>query len=120
MPPQSLETLVALQADLPKHIPVEDRELAVFPDREFLDIPLYGENMRYSLVTQEKPAPLIFVIAGTDAGYNSEKMQVLQRAIFRQGFMFCHCLPRPIPTGVGYYKGDGHTYLCRFIRFFVR
>lgn len=68
---------MALQAGLPKHIPVEDRELSVFPDRELPDILWYGENMRYSLVSREKPAPLIFVISGTGEGYNSEMMQVL-------------------------------------------
>ncbi len=51
--------------------------------------------MRYSLVSQEKPAPLIFVIAGTGAGYNSEKMQVLQRAFFQAGF---HVLSLSSPT----------------------
>ncbi|MGB5056293.1 MAG: VacJ family lipoprotein [Nitrospirales bacterium] len=88
-------TPVSLQADLPKHIPIEDRELAVFPDRELPDILWYGENMRYSLASQEKPAPLIFVIAGTGAGYNSEKMQVLQRAFFQAGF---HVLSLSSPT----------------------
>ncbi len=88
-------TPVALQAALPKHIPVEDRELTVFPDRELPDILWYGENMRYSLVSQEKPAPLIFIIAGTGAGYNSEKMQVLQRAFFQAGF---HVLSLSSPT----------------------
>ena len=88
-------TPIALQADLPKNIPVEDRELTVFPDRELPDILWYGENMRYSLVAQKEPAPLIFVIAGTGAGYNSEKMQVLQRAFFQAGF---HVLSLSSPT----------------------
>lgn len=84
-----------LQADLPKHIPIEDRELTVFPNRDLPDILWYGENMRYSLVSQDKPSPLIFVIAGTGAGYNSEKMQVLQRAFFQAGF---HVLSLSSPT----------------------
>lgn len=85
----------SLKADLPKQIPVEDRELSVFPDRALPDVLWYGENMRYSLVSQEKPAPLIFVIAGTGAGYNSEKMQVLQQAFFQAGF---HVLSLSSPT----------------------
>ncbi len=79
-------TPVELRADLPKKIPSEDRALEVYPDRELPDILWYGEKLRYSLVTQEKPAPLIFVIAGTGARYNSEKMQILQRAFFQAGF----------------------------------
>jgi ABC-type transporter lipoprotein component MlaA len=88
-------TPVALKAELPQHIPIEDRELNVFPDRALPDILWYGENMRYSLVPQDKPSPLIFVIAGTGAGYNSEKMQVLQRAFFQAGF---HVLSLSSPT----------------------
>lgn len=88
-------TPVALQADLPKDIPVEVRELRVFPDRKLPDILWYGENLRYSLVAQKESAPLIFVIAGTGAGYNSEKMQVLQRAFFQAGF---HVLSLSSPT----------------------
>lgn len=88
-------TPIELQADLPKDIPLEERELTVFPDRELPDILWYGEAMRYSLVPQDKPAPLIFIIAGTGAGYNSEKMQVLQRAFFQAGF---HVLSLSSPT----------------------
>jgi len=88
-------TPVALRAELPKKIPVKDFELEVFPDHEVPDILWYTEKLRYSLVTQEGPAPLIFVIAGTGAGYNSEKMQVLQRAFFQAGF---HVLSLSSPT----------------------
>lgn len=99
-------TPVTLQAVLPKDIPVEDRELAVFPDRELPDILWYGENMRYSLVPQEKPAPLIFVITGTGAGYNSEKMQILQRAFFQAGF---HVLSLSSPTHPDSIVSASHT-----------
>lgn len=88
-------TPVALQADLPKEIPVEDRQLTVLPDRELPDILWYGKQLRYSLVPQAQPSPLIFVIAGTGASYNSEKMQVLQRAFFQAGF---HVLSLSSPT----------------------
>ena len=88
-------TPIALRADLPKDIPVEQRELTVFLDRELPDILWYGETMGYSLVAQEGPAPLIFVIAGTGASYNSAKMQVLQRAFFQAGF---HVLSLSSPT----------------------
>ena len=88
-------TPVALRADLPKKIPVKDLELKVFPDHQVPNILWYDEDLRYSLVTQKDPAPLIFVIAGTGAGYNSEKMQVLQRAFFQAGF---HVLSLSSPT----------------------
>ena len=88
-------TPVALRADLPRKIPVEDLELQVFPDREPPDILWYAERLRYSLVKQDGPAPFIVVIAGTGAGYNSEKMQLLQRAFFQAGF---HVLALSSPT----------------------
>ncbi len=83
------------QADLPKKIPVKERELEVFTDREIPDILWYNRTMRYSFVAQEGPAPLIFVIAGTGASYNSPKMKVLQRALYQGGF---HVLSLSSPT----------------------
>ncbi|MGV7228771.1 MAG: MlaA family lipoprotein [Nitrospirales bacterium] len=83
------------QADLPKNIPVRERELEVFTDREIPDILWYNRTLRYSFVAQEDPAPLIFVIAGTGASYNSPKMQVLQRALYQGGF---HVLSLSSPT----------------------
>jgi ABC-type transporter lipoprotein component MlaA len=83
------------QADLPKKIPVKQRELEVFTDREIPDILWYNRTLRYSFVAQEDPAPLIFVIAGTGASYNSPKMQVLERALYQGGF---HVLSLSSPT----------------------
>ena len=83
------------QADLPKKIPVKDRKLEVFLNREIPDILWYNRALRYSFVAQEGPAPLIFVIAGTGASYNSPKMQVLQRALYQGGF---HVLSLSSPT----------------------
>ena len=53
------------QADFPQKIPVEQRELEVFTDREIPDILWHNRTLRYSFVAQEDPAPLIFVNAGT-------------------------------------------------------
>jgi len=85
----------AYKADLPKNIPVEMWELEVFPDREIPDLLWYDKKLRYSFVPQDSPAPLIFIIAGTGAGYNSQKMQVLQRTFFQAGF---HVLSLSSPT----------------------
>jgi ABC-type transporter lipoprotein component MlaA len=85
----------AYKADLPQDVPVEMRELEVFPDREIPDLLWYDKKLRYSFIPQESPAPFIFIIAGTGAGYNSQKMQVLQRAFFQSGF---HVLSLSSPT----------------------
>ncbi|WP_342348238.1 VacJ family lipoprotein [uncultured Nitrospira sp.] len=89
------ETPIALRAELPKKIPVKDFELKVFLDHKVPDVLWYDEKLRYSLLSQKGPAPLIFVIAGTGAGYNSEKMKVLQHAFFQAGF---HVLSLSSPT----------------------
>lgn len=73
-------------AELPKDVPVRIMDLEVFPDREVPDILWYNRELRYSLAPQEGSAPLIFVIAGTGAGFNSPKMQVLQGALYGEGF----------------------------------
>ncbi len=73
-------------AELPPKIPAEIMELEVFMDRDVPDILWYNRTLRYAFVPQEGPAPLVFIIAGTGAGYNSAKMQVLQRALFQGGF----------------------------------
>ena len=50
----------AYKAELPQKIPVELWELEVFPDREVPDLLWYDKKLRYSLVPQDAPAPLIF------------------------------------------------------------
>ncbi len=83
------------KAELPKKIPVKDFALTVFPDRDIPDVLWYSKALRYSLVAQNRPAPLIFVIAGTGAGYREAKMQVLQRALYQAGL---HVLSLSSPT----------------------
>ena len=85
----------AYKAELPRNIPVEDLELTVFEEREVPDVLWHSDELRYSLVPQDHPAPLIFVIAGTGAGYHSPKMKMLQRAFYQAGF---HVLSLSSPT----------------------
>jgi hypothetical protein len=84
----------SLMADLPVKIPVEHRSLKVYPGREVPEVLWYEGSMRYSIALQKGKAPLIFVIAGTGAGYNSTKMQILQKAFYQAGFHVV-CLSSP-------------------------
>ncbi len=88
-------TPIRYKAELPEKIRVERLELTVFKDREVPDVLWYSEQLRYSLAYQKEKAPLIFVIAGTGAGYNAAKMRVLQRAFFQVGF---HVIALSSPT----------------------
>jgi len=60
--------------------------LTIRPERDIPDVLWYDEALRYLFVAQDGPAPLIFVIAGTGASYNSPKMIMLQRAFYQTGF----------------------------------
>lgn len=84
-----------LRAELPRKIPIEDFELTVFRDREVPDVLWYNKTLRYSLVAQDHPAPLIVVIAGTGASYNAANMQALQRVFYQAGL---HVLSLSSPT----------------------
>ncbi|HEY6006949.1 MAG TPA: alpha/beta fold hydrolase [Geobacteraceae bacterium] len=84
----------ALRAELPARIPLREREVTVFEDRPVPDILWYNEQLRYSIVTQDGKAPLIFLVPGLGAGYNDPKIQLLQRAFFKAGFHVV-CLSSP-------------------------
>ena len=84
-----------LMADLPKEIPVRNRSLTIFPDREVPDFLWYEAEMRYSYAAQKGPAPLVFIIAGTGSPYNSGKNQNMARAFYQAGF---HVVSLSSPT----------------------
>ena len=71
-------------AALPEHVPVEVHELPgmkVVP-RQFW----YQKGLGFSVALQQGRAPLVFLIAGTGAAYDSSKMQFLQKALYGAGF----------------------------------
>lgn len=71
---------------LPADIPVKIDTLQMFPERKVPGILWNLDELRYSYVRQKGAAPLIFLIAGTGASFNSEKMQVMQKAFYRAGY----------------------------------
>jgi predicted alpha/beta-fold hydrolase len=46
----------------------------------------YTEAIEYSVLLQKQEAPLIFIIAGTGARFNSSKVQFLQRLFYSAGY----------------------------------
>ncbi|TAA45959.1 alpha/beta hydrolase [Corallincola spongiicola] len=81
-------TPAAYKADLPKddEINREVLSLDIFPEREVPEVFWYQEEFEYSVVYQEKPAPLVFSIAGTGGKYNGGKMKALEKAFFKAGY----------------------------------
>lgn len=88
-------TPVEFRAQLPRKIRTKTYELTVFSDRVTPDVLWYEQGLRYSLAYQRQRAPLIFVIAGTGAGYNSPKMITLQKMFFKAGY---HVIALPSST----------------------
>lgn len=83
------------RAVLPQEVPTRIIHLKVFPERKIPKMFWYEDGLPCSLVYQRGKAPLIFIIAGTGARYDSPKMLNLQRAFYQAGF---HVLSISSPT----------------------
>lgn len=83
------------RAPLVEDLPVRLIDLEVLPDHKVPDIFWYNEKLRCAVAAQKQKAPLIFVIAGTGAGFNSDKMLALQSIFYRAGF---HVVSLSSPT----------------------
>ncbi len=80
-----LGTPPALRAAVPDQIDLEQRSITLFDDRKIPKV-LWSENrFRYSLAAQKDRAPLIFLIAGTGARFNSGKNSYLQKVFYQAG-----------------------------------
>jgi len=61
-------------------------EIDVFEDRVKPELFWHDRGLRSAVVTQDHKAPLIFLIAGTGASFDSPKNRGLARAFYRAGF----------------------------------
>ena len=83
-------------AILPKKIRVKQYQtFDVFPDRDVPEVFWYNEKLRYAVAYHKEQAPVMFLIAGTGAGYDSAKMKMMQKAFFQAGF---HVVALSSPT----------------------
>jgi len=80
---------------LPGKIPVKVGILKIFPQREIPGVLWNFADLRYSYLLQKKPAPLIFLVAGTGASFHSGKMVLMQKAFYQAGF---HVVALSSPT----------------------
>ena len=90
-----INTPAEYAAKLPAEVPVKFDSLQMFPEREVPGILWNLDRLRYSYIRQKGPAPLIFLIAGTGASFNSAKMQLMQRAFYQGGY---HVISISSPT----------------------
>ena len=82
-------------AKLPAQVPVKVDTIQMFPDREVPGKLWNFSELRYSYIRQDGPAPLIIMIAGTGASFNSAKMVNMQKAFYQAGY---HVISLTSPT----------------------
>lgn len=82
------------KAELPQNLDFEVRSLKPLVERETPDTLRYARPLQYLRVTQDGPAPLAFVIAGTGASALSSKCIMLSSALYAAGYSVA-CLPSP-------------------------
>lgn len=85
------------KADLPPLKDLDRTEYAIdiFPGQEVPEVLWYNEHYRFTAVIQDKPAPLVFSIAGTGGSHNGGKMIALERAFHKAGY---HVISLSSPT----------------------
>lgn len=83
-----------LRADLPADINLSVRQLKPLVERDTPPTLRYAQPLQYLLAAQSKPAPLVFVIAGTGASALSGKCVLLSKALYAIGYSVA-CLPSP-------------------------
>ncbi len=91
-----LSTPVKDMATLPKTIRAKNyQSIDIFPDRIIPDVFWYNHKLHYSIAYHKEKSPVMFLIAGTGAGYDSDKMKIMQKAFFQAGF---HVVALSSPT----------------------
>ena len=75
-----------LEVQLPADVPTREFTLKVFPEREIPEVFWYEDGLVCSLAYQDRTAPLIFVIGGTGARYDSPTTVKLQKLLYQAGF----------------------------------
>jgi len=93
-------------ADLPESLDVISKSITIKPLDEIPEIFWFNKKMKYSLVKQEESAPVIFIIAGTGASYDSANMVSLQKSFYQQGY---HVISLSSPTYANFIVNSTNT-----------
>jgi hypothetical protein len=80
-----LGTTPSEQANLPKTIPISTHSISLYEDRDIPSGFYIEDEMKFNVVALPYKAPLVFVIAGTGAGYNASKNKILQKSLYQAG-----------------------------------
>ena len=94
------------RADLLASVPVINKSITIKPLANIPEVFWFNKKMNFSLLKQEEVAPVIFVIAGTGAGYDSAKMISLQKNFYQQGY---HVISLSSPTFANFIVNSNNT-----------
>ena len=75
-----------LEVQLPAAVPTREFTLKVFPEREIPEVFWWEDGLVCSLVYQDHPARLVFVVGGAGARYDAPTTVKLQRLLYQAGF----------------------------------
>ena len=94
------------RADLLASVPVINKNITIKPLEKIPEVFWFNKKMNFSLLKQDSVAPVIFVIAGTGAGYDSAKMINLQKNFYQQGY---HVISLSSPTFANFIVNSNNT-----------
>ena len=88
-------------------VPRKDREIVIFPEREFPRI-VPRTTYRYAITAQQEAAPLIFVIAGTGGSHRGPNMRTMEAIFYNAGF---HVVSLSSPTYANFIMTASTTHV---------
>jgi pimeloyl-ACP methyl ester carboxylesterase len=100
-----LGTPKALRAKLDDKTPRKEKKIEIFPDRKLPDA-VAVRSFQYAITPQDKPAPLVFVIAGTGSSHQAAKVKQLDAALYGAGF---HVISLSSPTYTNFIQTASST-----------
>jgi|TARA_R110000787_G_scaffold45300_7_gene110447 hypothetical protein len=93
-------------ADMPESITVINKQITIKPLKDIPEVFWFNKKMKYSLIKQDAIGPVIFIIAGTGASYDSAKMLSLQKSFYQQGY---HVISLSSPTFANFIVNSTNT-----------
>jgi hypothetical protein len=92
----------------PARISVRRLILTDIRDIKKPDVFFYHKGLRCTLAYQNKKAPLVFLIAGTGADDQSQKVTAMMKALYKAGF---HVITLPSPTHPNFIISASHSHV---------
>jgi pimeloyl-ACP methyl ester carboxylesterase len=90
-----LGTPANLMPKFPAKMHTHQLVLDVIPDRQKPQIFFYDQGLRCTFASQQKKAPLVFLIAGAGASDRAPKLLTMMKAFYQAGF---HVITLPSPS----------------------